>query len=77
LAADRRHLVAHDSEYDPDDNVTVTTDALTKSTSFDYSDPDSNGVTNLEKITGSGGATTTFGYGDTFNPYSPKTKKDS
>ena len=69
--------MAHDSEYDPDDNVTVTTDALTKSTSFDYSDPDSNGVTNLEKITGSGGATTTFGYGDTFNPYSPKTKKDS
>jgi RHS repeat-associated protein len=67
----------HDGEYDTADNVLSATDALAKITSFRYSTPDANGVTNLETITGAGGAVTTFAYGDANNPYSPKTRTDS
>jgi RHS repeat-associated protein len=66
----------HDREYSSADNVTSTMDALAKSTSFGYTTT-SDGISNLTSIIGSGGAQTTFSYGDVDNPYQPDTKTNS
>jgi RHS repeat-associated protein len=66
----------HDGEYDPNDNVTVTTDALAKSTSFGFT-TNADGISNLTSITQPGSNASTFAYGDANNPFSPSSRTNS